>query len=109
MSDTETTRVSADMQAMMAYDAGKKSPLVAYLLWFFLCSFGAHRFYLGEKGTAIAQLILCILGYLTLVILVGFVLLAVWGVWVLVDAFLIPGMVRKHNEALATKLGTQAF
>lgn len=109
MTDNAQTRVSADAQAMMAYDAGKKSPLVAYLLWFFLSSFGAHRFYLGQKGTAIAQLILCIFGYLTLFFVIGFALLAVWGVWVLVDAFLIPGMIRKQNEALAAKLGTSAF
>ncbi|WP_342621698.1 NINE protein, partial [Pseudomonas aeruginosa] len=24
----------------------------AYLLWFFLGGFGAHRFYLGKTGTA---------------------------------------------------------
>jgi len=109
MSDTEQTRVSADMQAMMAYDAGKKSPVVAYLLWFFLASFGAHRFYLGQKGTAIAQLVLLIAGCATLVVLIGGVLLFALGIWVLVDAFLIPGMIRKQNEALAAKLGTKAF
>lgn len=58
---------------------------VAYLLWFFLGWFSAHRFYLGRPGTAILQ----ILSYF---IVIGFV-------WLLIDAFLIPGMVRdKKNE-----------
>ncbi|MBY0519871.1 MAG: TM2 domain-containing protein [Sphingomonas sp.] len=59
--------------------------VLAYLLWFFLWFVSAHRFYLGKPGTAILQ----ILSYL---ILIGFV-------WLLIDAFLIPAMVRdKQNE-----------
>jgi len=59
--------------------------VLAYLLWFFLWFVSAHRFYLGRPGTAILQ----ILSYL---ILIGFV-------WLLIDAFLIPGMIReKQNE-----------
>ena len=58
---------------------------VAYLFWFFLWFVSAHRFYLGRPGTAILQ----ILSYF---ILIGFF-------WVLIDAFLIPGMIRdKRNE-----------
>lgn len=33
---------------MMRFEADRKSQLVAYLLWFFLGFFGAHRFYLGH-------------------------------------------------------------
>jgi TM2 domain-containing membrane protein YozV len=68
---------------------------VAYLLWIFLWFVSAHRFYLGRPGTAILQ----ILSYF---ILVGFI-------WVLIDAFLIPGMIReKRNEIrqqIALRLG----
>lgn len=57
----------------------------AYVLWFFLWFVSAHRFYLGKPGTAILQ----ILSYF---VLVGFV-------WVVIDAFRIPGMVReKQNQ-----------
>ena len=57
----------------------------AYLLWFFLWFVSAHRFYLGRPGTAVLQ----ILSYF---IVIGFV-------WILIDAFLIPGMIReKRNE-----------
>jgi TM2 domain-containing membrane protein YozV len=58
---------------------------LAYVLWFFLWWASAHRFYTGRPGTAVLQ----ILSYF---VLVGFV-------WVIIDAFLIPGMVRdKKNE-----------
>lgn len=62
------------------------SVAVAYVLWFFLWFVSGHRFYLGRPGTAFLQ----ILSYF---VLVGFV-------WVLIDAFLIPGMIREKNDAI---------
>src|SRR5262245_27778983 len=50
----------SDVARMMQYDAAKKSAGVAYVLWFFLGGIGAHRFYLEQTGTAVAQLIICI-------------------------------------------------
>lgn len=67
-----------------------KTVLVAYLFWFFLGIVAAHRFYLGRPGTALLQ----IASYL---ILVGFI-------WLLIDAFLIPGMVRQANNELRDRL-----
>lgn len=61
------------------------SMLLAYVLWIFLGLLSAHRFYLGRPKSAIIQILLC--------------LIAVGLIWVLIDAFLIPGMVReKQNE-----------
>lgn len=87
--------LSNDARVLMLYEANKKTALVAYLLWFFLGLFGAHNFYLGRIGVAVTQLILSL-------ILIG---LAVTVVWVIVDAFLIPGWVRRQNNLLATQLG----
>ncbi|MES2989664.1 MAG: TM2 domain-containing protein [Pseudomonadota bacterium] len=57
----------------------------AYLLWFFLWFVSGHRFYLGRPGTAILQIV-------SYFFVVGFI-------WLLVDAFLIPEMIReKRNE-----------
>lgn len=42
---------------------GRKSVFVGYLLWFFLGSFGAHRFYLRRPRTALAQLLLSVVGW----------------------------------------------
>ena len=70
----------------------QKSTGVAYLLWFFLGGVGAHRFYLGKTGTAVAQLIITVIGFFTIFPLI------ITGIWVLVDAFLIPGIIRESTE-----------
>ena len=63
---------------------GHRTILAAYLYWFFLGLFGAHRFYLGHTGWGIAYL-------LTL----GF-----GGVGVLIDLFCIPSYVVNYNHRL---------
>ncbi|MCX5479750.1 TM2 domain-containing protein [Kaistia geumhonensis] len=72
------------IEARVANDG--PSVLVAYLFWFFLWFVSAHRFYLGRPGSAVLQ----ILSYF---VLIGFI-------WVLVDIFLIPGMVRQRQNDL---------
>lgn len=94
----------AAARAQMSYDARRKSTAVAYLLWFFLGGFGAHRFYLGRVGSGAMQLALLLLGGLLSIVLVGFALLAALGIWWIVDAFLIPGIAREDNLALADTL-----
>jgi TM2 domain-containing membrane protein YozV len=87
--------LSHDARVLMLYEANKKTALIAYLLWFFLGWFGAHNFYLGRIGVAVTQLILTI----TIVgMLISFF-------WVIVDAFLIPGWIRRQNNLLAAQLG----
>ncbi len=68
------------------------STAVAYLFWLFLGILSAHRFYLGKAGTAILQ----ILSYF---ILVGFV-------WLLIDGFLIPGMIRDKKDKIRQRMTT---
>ena len=64
--------------------------VVAYLFFFFLWFVSAHRFYLGRPGTAILQ----ILSYF---VLIGFI-------WLFVDLFLIPGMVRQRHAEMRKTL-----
>jgi TM2 domain-containing membrane protein YozV len=87
--------LSNDARVLMLYEANKKTALVAYLLWFFLGLFGGHNFYLGRTGVAVTQLILSLI----------FIGMVITIFWVLVDAFLIPGWVRRQNNLLATQLG----
>jgi len=94
----------SDQRAMMMYDASKKSALVAYVLWFFVGMFGGHRFYLKKTGSALFMLIGTIASIVLTFVLIGFLGLAIIGLWVLVDAFLIPGMVEEHNQKLARQL-----
>ena len=95
---------------IMLYDAQKKSSGVAYLWWFLLGFLGAHRFYLKRPGSGIAQAIANIggtwLAFRDMGNTAGWVLAVIGGLWVLVDMFLIPGMVRTNNTALAERLST---
>lgn len=94
----------ADARSMMQYDAQKKSAGIAYLLWFFFCPLGAHRFYLGKTGSAVAMLVICLVSIPLLIFGVGLFGFIALGIWAVVDAFLIPGMVSEHNSALINRL-----
>jgi TM2 domain-containing membrane protein YozV len=59
----------------------KKDSGTAYLLWFFLGLYGAHRFYLGQNGLGLLYLFT----------------LGLCGIGWLIDGFLIPSAVSKHN------------
>lgn len=76
-----------------------KSPLIAYLLWFFLAAIAAHRFYLGKAGSAVVMLLLCWVGIFTSFLGIGLVLLAAFGIWWIVDAFLIPSIIDADRHA----------
>lgn len=93
------------IEQRVANDA--KSPLVAYLLLIFVGGFGAHRFYLGRTMSAVVMLVLWLVGWLTLAIMVGIVPLVIVGIWVLVDLFLIPGMIAEDKARLRGNLRTE--
>ncbi|MGX7350201.1 TM2 domain-containing protein [Dolosicoccus paucivorans] len=75
----------------------KKSAGVVYLLWFVLGGIGAHRFYLGRP---ISGLILL----LTTVLTGWFTFFLPTGLWVLIDLFLINGMLRKNTHAIRQRI-----
>jgi len=79
---------------------GGKSLGTAYVLWFFLGGFSAHRFYLSTPFTAIAQVFLW---YVSLMFYMsgqpgaGFLLMAGW-LWIIGDVFFIPKLRDAVNE-----------
>jgi TM2 domain-containing membrane protein YozV len=93
-----------DAVAMMRYDANKKSVIVAYLLWFFLGMFGVHRFYLRKVFSGLILLLLTLTASALYIIYIGVLLMGIPGLWWLIDALLIPGMVRNYNDDLVSRV-----
>ena len=84
-----------------------KSPVAAYLLWFFLGSFGAHRFYLGRKGSGFGMLGLCLGSLVLSAVVIGLIGYPILFCWWVVDAFLISKWLQEDMPpALAGSIDT---
>lgn len=100
--------LSNDTQALMAFQAGKKSTGVAYLLWLFLGSVGGHHFYLKQNDAAFVMVALAVFGWTTVAFVVGLLFLVPLAIWLLIDLFTIPSMVAKFNANLMAQLNAAA-
>jgi TM2 domain-containing membrane protein YozV len=96
----------AEQKTSVQINLHGKNVIIAYLLWWFLGWAGVHRLYLGRVGTGIAQLLLFIFGLITLIFLVGYIFLAIWGIWWLLDAFFTYKIVAEENEKLGVSAST---
>ncbi len=96
--------VGADARAMLRYQSQAKSVLVAYILWWLFGLFGGQRFYTGRTGSAIAMLVITLVSFPLCFFLIGFLGLAVTGIWAIIDAFMIPGWIRSYNASLVDTL-----
>jgi len=70
----------------------KKSTAVAFLLCIFLGTLGAHRYYMGKTGSAIAMTFITILT-------LGFGVI-ITGIWAFIDLFLITSWLREDQDRL---------
>ena len=93
-----------ETQARLRYDANSKSVILAYILWFFLGTLGVHRMYLDRWFSGIIMLGLTLVGGATTWIGLGFIPLAIVGIWWLLDALLTFMMAESYNDRLARKL-----
>jgi len=80
-----------------------KNMLVAYLLWWFLGGFGAHRFYLGRVKSGIIQLLLFVLGLATIFFFIGYALLIACLIWWGLDAYFTYKIVKEENAKLGVE------
>jgi TM2 domain-containing membrane protein YozV len=71
---------------------------IAYLFLLLLGGFAAHRFYLGAVSSAVVFNLLWWGGWLLSGFIIGVPLVFAAGIWLLVDLFLLPGMVRQANS-----------
>lgn len=81
-----------------------KSTGAAYLLWLFMGTMGVHRLYLGRTGTGATMLVLFVLSIALSFVGVGLIGLLVLGIWAIIDAFLIPGMIRDQKNRVRQEL-----
>lgn len=80
---TQQTSNQANIALAQAeYDNEKKSPGIAFALWFFFGVVGGHRLYTGDVGYALG--LLFTLGGL--------------GVWAFIDVFFVGKRVRELNQ-----------
>ena len=106
MSDQQTV-VNVNLTAPMAtgvLPVAPKSTGAAFVFWFFLGTFGAHRFYLNRPH-AKTMLILNLVGWATVLLFVGFAVLAAVGIWAMVDVFALQKWVATHNAGAASIVG----
>ncbi len=85
--------LQAEMLVEQKVANARKSTGAAYVIWFFFGILGGHRFYLGRNGSACVMLVLWLIGWVTF--LIPWIAI---GIWCLVDAFLIPGMIQEHQD-----------
>ncbi len=101
---------SHDPMASAATSAMRLSPtksksdrnmLLAYVLWWFSGPIGTHRFYLGAHRSGLVMLGLLFGGLLVMlaVPVLGVAMICACIGWTLVDAFLIPGLMRQYRAA----------
>jgi TM2 domain-containing membrane protein YozV len=83
------------------YALPRKESGTAYVLLIFLGALGIHRFYLGKTGSAVAMLVMWLVGWSTSILVVGWFLVAAVWVWQIVDLFLVRSMVREVNARAA--------
>lgn len=83
----------------------RRNVYIAYALWFFCATFGAglHRIYCGKFISGFFQLALFWLGVSTAWILIGWLFLAIWGIWWIIDVFLTGGWVEDINSEINTE------
>ncbi|PKP23251.1 MAG: hypothetical protein CVU05_00390 [Bacteroidetes bacterium HGW-Bacteroidetes-21] len=65
--------------------AGEYTQIIALALCFFLGYLGIHSFFLGNTKKGIWQLVMFLVGIITSIILIGFVILIILEIWVLID------------------------
>lgn len=80
-------------------DPNGRSLTLAYLFWFVAGQGSLHRFYCGQKHTALMQIGLLIGSILVAFIFapLGLIGLLAWVVWLFADLFLMPGMLRRFK------------
>ncbi|MDA1062208.1 MAG: TM2 domain-containing protein [Chloroflexi bacterium] len=97
----ERRRFELDTRELMLLDAGTRdrarNQAAAWILWFLLGGLGAHRFYMGSPVYGAVMLVVNLV-LTVLTVLTSGLWLPAAAVWWLVEAFLLPGLIRADRE-----------
>jgi len=88
----------------MRYDASSRNIVLAYLIWFFLGYGGVHRMYLGRWISGLMMLAIFGVSMLLTLVFIGYLGLVFITLWWVIDAVLVPGMVRGYNNRLIDRI-----
>lgn len=95
---------AVDARRLMEYDARRKSPGAAYLLWLLLGLVGGHRFYAGRWFSGFIMASIFLLSWLLTLIWIGWIGVVFVGFWWLVDGLLVGGWIRDHNLRVMSRI-----
>ena len=74
-----------------------KDTTAAFLLWFFLGTFGAHHFYLGNTQRGVVYAVTCVVSWILLAVAIGAVgLLVLFVLWI-IDGVQLSEKLRQYN------------
>lgn len=109
MSDMYLEELSEKQLAILYGESNAKTPSTAigYILFIFLGGLGVHRFYLGYPGTGWFILLSTIIGFLTVGLGLGIVLLFINGIILFIDMFTIPSLVRTKREDIKREIAKE--
>lgn len=102
--------------AQLAFNNNKKHPAVAWILWFLIWGFGAHRFYLGQTVRGILILAIAVpvaligfgLGLIPVVGLIFDVVTAVFLLgWWAYEAIVLNHNIQKANQRIWDQISAQ--
>jgi TM2 domain-containing membrane protein YozV len=97
--ETPEPGISSYAATKRSAPAGERSIWLAYLWWFILGQISLHRFYLGATQSAMIQVgmfVMALLFTFTGLLPIAALFFIPWCLWLLGDAFLIPGLHRRY-------------
>lgn len=88
-------------------DPAGRSLGIAYLIWFVIGQTGMHRVYCGQAESAIYQVGLLVVSFVTLFIFppIGVIGFLAWICWIVGDLFMMPGMLAKFKAQHSYEAG----
>lgn len=80
------------------------NPIIAWLLWLFLGTYGGHAFYLGNKTKGFYYIIGLVVSYLLFFVFIGFLGLVIIFMFWIYDAIIMGKEIDKKNNEIELEI-----